>query len=270
LIKVFLIMASTGNRLAWAGSLLALVLATPALGQDTLPDRRTVRGGAPIVSSTGSASDPALRRNLLDLMQQLEALQTEVRQLRNTVEVQGHELEQLKSRQRVLYDDIDKRLRDTEKRPAAATPAPVASVSTGPAAAAAGPRTTTAEQQKAYDAAFALMKQGLYEKAIKAFRQFLTKYPDSGLADNAQYWVAEGNYVLRNYKLALEEFTKVLNDQSSTKVPDALLKIGYVHYELGAYDKARKALTDVRDRYPGTSVARLAATRLDKMKKEGR
>jgi TolA-binding protein len=42
-----------------------------------------------------------------------------------------------------------------------------------------------------------------------------------------------------------------------------------VQYELGAYDKARKALTDVQVQYPGTSVARLAATRLEKMKKEG-
>jgi tol-pal system protein YbgF len=113
------------------------------------------------------------------------------------------------------------------------------------------------------------MKQGLYEKAIKAFREFLAKHPASGLADNAQYWVAEGNYVLRNYKLALEEFTKVLNYPQSTKAPDALLKIGYVHYELGAWDKARKALTEVQERYPGTSVAKLAAARLDKMKKEG-
>ena len=114
------------------------------------------------------------------------------------------------------------------------------------------------------------MKQGLYDRAIKAFRTFLVKYPDSGLADNAQYWIAEGNYVLRNYKLALEEFTKVMNYPQSSKAPDALLKIGYVHYELGAYDKARKTLGEVQSRYPGTSVAKLAAVRLDKMKKEGR
>jgi len=49
----------------------------------------------------------------------------------------------------------------------------------------------------------------------------------------------------------------------------AQLKIGYVHYELGAYDKARQALTEVQQRYPGTPVARLAGTRLEKMKKEG-
>jgi tol-pal system protein YbgF len=246
--------------------LLAVVLAvTPVLAQEKLPDRRTVRGGAPIVSA--NSQDPALRQNLLELLQQIEALQTEVRELRNTVDVQGHELEQLKSRQRALYDDLDRRLREAEK-PRATAPAPAATASPEPAPG--GARTISTSQQQEYDAAFGLMKQGLYEKAIKAFRAFVAKYPQSGLSENAQYWIAEGNYVLRNYKLALEEFAKVLSYPQSAKAPDALLKIGYVHYELGAYDKARKALTDVQERYPGTSVARLAATRLDRMKKEGR
>lgn len=234
----------------------------PARSDDRLPDRRVV-GVAP-----SKTTDATLRENLVDLSQQLESLQTEVRQLRNTVELQGHELEQLQTRQRALYDDLDKRLREAERRAAAAPPvvAPTADV---PAAAVAAPRTTTPAQQQEYDAAFGLMKQGLYDKAIKAFRDFLAKNPNSGLADNAQYWIGEGNYVLRNYKLALEEYTKVLGYPQSPKTPDALLKIGYVHYELGAYDKARKTLTDVQARFPGTSVAKLAATRLEKMKKEG-
>jgi len=264
--SVKLIARSAVTAVAW------LALSVPA--QDKLPDRRTVRGGAPIVSSS-SSSEPAQKQQLLDLLQQLEALQVEVRQLRNTVEIQGHEVEQLKSRQRVLYDDIDRRLRESEKRvPAAGVPPVSGAAPTEPAAVAAvapatGTKPVTPDQQKEYDAAFALMKQGMYEKAIKAFRQFLARHPGSGLSDNAQYWVAEGNYVLRNYKLSLEEFTKVANDKGSSKVPDAMLKIGYVQYELGAYDKARKALTEVRDRFPGSSVARLAASRLEKMKKEG-
>lgn len=246
-----------------ATGVLVMAVPPPAAAQEPLPDRRTVRGGAPVVSS--SAADPAMRQNLLDLLQQLEALQTEVRQLRNSVDVQGHELEQLKSRQRALYDDLDKRLREAEKRPAAAPAANGAGPEPAPAAA----RAITPAQQQEYDAAFALMKQGLYEKAIKAFRAFLARHPNSGLNDNAQYWIGEGNYVLRNYKLALEEYSRVLNYPQSPKRPDALLKIGYVHYELGAWDKARKSLTEVQDRYPGSSVARLAATRLEKMKKEG-
>ena len=257
-------------------ALLAILFATAsihsAVAQETLPDRRAVQ-------PKKAPADTNTRETLLDLLRQLEELQTEVRQLRNTVEVQGHELEQLKNRQRTLYDDLDKRLRETERRnvaaPAALAPTVVPATTTTTTtttvlSAPAAPRAVTAPQQQEYDAAFELMKQGLYDRAVKAFRAFLVKHPDSGLTDNAQYWIAEGNYVLRNYKLALEEFTKVVNATNNPKAPDALLKIGFVHYELGAYDKARKTLTDVQSRYPGTGVAKLAAARLDKMKKEGR
>jgi tol-pal system protein YbgF len=246
-----------------ASSLLVLAVAATTSAAAELPDRRAVAGKP--------AAEATTRNTLLDLLRQLEELQTEVRQLRNNVEVQGHELNQLKGRQRALYDDLDTRLREAERRGSAtapAVPAAAAAAATPPAPSAA--RVTTATQQQEYDAAFNLMKQGLYDRAVKSFRAFLAKYPDSGLADNAQYWIAEGNYVLRNYKLALEEFTKVVNDPQSPKAPDALLKIGYVHYELGAYDKARKTLGEVQKRFPGSGVAKLAEVRLDKMKKEGR
>lgn len=248
---------------------LTILFATASIpmvvAQETLPDRRAVQ-------PKKSPADASTRETLLDLLRQNEELQTEVRQLRNTVEVQGHELEQLKNRQRTLYDDLDKRMREAERRSAAAPVTPAPPIAPAPATipAPSAPRAVTAPQQQEYNAAFELMKQGLYDRAVKAFRAFLVKYPDSGLTDNAQYWIAEGNYVLRNYKLALEEFTKVVRAANNPKAPDALLKIGFVHYELGAYDKARKSLTDVQERYPGTGVAKLAAARLDKMKKEGR
>ena len=255
-------------RSAVFGGVIAMIGTGTVLAQETLPDRRAV-----VPASKKLPVDAGTRDTLLDLLRQLEELQSEVRQLRNTVEVQGHELEQLKGRHRTLYDDLDKRLREAERRSSAvvaAPPSPVTAAPTTVLSTPTTPRVVTAAQQHEYDAAFELMKQGLYDRAVKAFRAFLAKHPDSGLADNAQYWIAEGNYVLRNYKLALEEFTKVVNAANNPKAPDALLKIGYVHYELGAYDKARKTLTDVQERYAGTGVAKLAAVRLDKMKKEGR
>ena len=52
-------------------------------------------------------------------------------------------------------------------------------------------------------------------------------------------------------------------------LPDATLKLGFIHYELGRWGDARKTLEDVKTNYPGTSAAQLAETRLQKMKKEG-
>jgi tol-pal system protein YbgF len=258
-----------------------LLLAAPVLvaQADDTGDRRTTR--APIVTGpTGSSTEAekALRKSLVDLQQQLDQLQQDLRQLRDSVEVQGHDLEQLKTRQRDALSDLDRRLNALEhpSTPAAsAAPAsgtaPAGAAVLVPAAAGKPKVPPSATEQQEYEAAFDLMKQGNYDRAIKSFRTFVAKHPDSSLADNAQYWIAEGNYVLRNYKLALEEFTKVLSlYPDSPKSSDAMLKIGYVHYELAAYDKARATLNEVIARYPNSTSARLATTRLEKMKKEGK
>ncbi len=49
-------------------------------------------------------------QGLLDMLQQLEALQNEINQLRGQIEVQNHTLEQIKKRQREIYTDLDRRI----------------------------------------------------------------------------------------------------------------------------------------------------------------
>ncbi|MBI5611479.1 MAG: tol-pal system protein YbgF [Gammaproteobacteria bacterium] len=262
------------------GALFALCCALSVHAQEPLPDRRgagpPVVTGAPVIAPTAPAATgtvsakprTAAQESLLDILQQLEQVQAELRQLRDAVEVQGFELNQLKARNRDLTEDLDRRLRVLEQ-PAVAGDTPGSAVVPPPANTESKP--VTPEQQKDYDAAFELMKQGNYAAAVKAFREFNVKHPHNGLADNAQYWIAEGTYVQRNYKQALDEFNKLVSAYPhSQKQPDALLKVGYSHYELGAYDKARKTLNEVVTRFPNTTVAKLAGARLDKMKKEGR
>lgn len=53
-------------------------------------------------------------QGLLEMLQQIEALEMEISRLRGEVEVQNHVLEQIKKRQRDLYTDIDQRLQRIE------------------------------------------------------------------------------------------------------------------------------------------------------------
>jgi TolA-binding protein len=46
--------------------------------------------------------------------------------------------------------------------------------------------------------------------------------------------------------------------------------MGYIQYELKDWGKARELLSDVVSTYPGSTSARLAQERLDRMQKEGR
>ena len=254
----------------WTSFVLAAIIVVPAaFAQDGLADARSTP--APVVSIPLDGGTPppqsGLRSSVLNLLQQVEALQSQVRNLRDAVEIQSHDLHVMKQQQRDLIADLDRRVSALEARGAAAAPTGGAAAGgTTPVAAA----QTTSGQQQAYNGAFDLMKEGFYDRAIAAFHAFIVKYPDAPLAGNAEYWIAEGNYVMGNYRQALKEYKVVITKYpNGTKVPDALLKIGFTQYELHSYDKARKTLNSVIARFPSTTVATLAATRLDQMQKEG-
>ena len=215
-------------------------------------------------------------QGLVDLYLRLETLQQEVQQLRGEVEVQANSIEGIKQRQRDLYLDVDRRLRQLElgavAKPSVSSPVAPAkkpAVPTAPAAEKGTKRVNKAAvatdpdtEETAYRAAFKLLKEGRYTPATSRFRAFLKKYPSSAYADNAQYWLGEVSYVTRAYKKAISEFEKVLNNYpDSTKSADALLKQGYCYYELKDFAKANKLLTAVITRYPHSTAARLADKR---------
>lgn len=232
----------------------------------------------------------------------VEQMDQEIRLLRGEVETLRHELEVLRTRQRDLYLDLDGRLEAIStggsppvavpppeaQPPAAVTPPPAVPPAAVPPAAVPPPGTGTstapsapppavvdsapaADENEAYQTAFNALRDGQHAVAAAQFQAFLRRYPDSPLASNAQYWLAESFYVTREYTQALQGFRAVLDRYpGSNKAPDALLKIGFTYYELGQWTQAREALNEVVSRYPDTSVARLASQRLTRMRQEGR
>jgi tol-pal system protein YbgF len=203
-------------------------------------------------------------QSLLDLSQRIEAAQAETRALRGQVEELQHTVGRSQEQQRELYGDVDRRL-------AALEGSSVASSGPTPSARPSGLPVPQGDDRANYQAAFDLLKDTKYPEAISAFNQFLTTFPTSGLADNAQYWLGEAHYVTKQYPDALRAFRTVLEKfPDSRKTPDALLKIGYVNYELKNWPEARSALGQVVQRFGDTTAARLAGQRLAKMDAEGR
>jgi tol-pal system protein YbgF len=194
-------------------------------------------------------------QSLLDLAQKNDALQTELRGLRGQLEELQHGIDTVRNQQRDLYADLDKRMQGLESNRSAAQSAVTAA---------------QVSDRDAYQTAFNLLKDGKYGEAADAFTKFLSSYPQSGLLDNAQYWLGEAHYVLKDYPQAQRDFQVVLNDYpNSAKLPDALLKLGYTYYELKNYKEARAALKRVADQYADTNSGRLAQQRLAKMTAEG-
>lgn len=248
---------------------------------------------------------------LLKLLQSVEELKAEVRDLRGQLEQQQFSLSKMTDRQRELYLDVDRRLQRVETAgvavgtaaAAAAASAPGSTSSTigaapsgsttgttsgtsapgtaaigvaaaGAATQASAPQTAPAavdpvKEQQAYQTAFNLLKAGRYDQAAKSFRTFLTDYPTSKFSDNAQYWLGESYYVTRNFDNAMREFEKLVAEHpESQKLTHALLKVGYIHDELGQKEKAREVLTELTKNYPNSTAAGLATKRLERMRSQ--
>ncbi|MFO1128336.1 MAG: tol-pal system protein YbgF [Rhodospirillales bacterium] len=151
----------------------------------------------------------------------------------------------------------------------AATTAPPASVpstaGTPAAPAETRPQQPPPQQQAAlpqgsskdqYAAAFALMQKGNYAAAGEAFSDFLSRYPDDSLADNARYWLGESYYARGDYTRAAQTFFEAYDkNKSGPKAPDTLLKLGMA---LGNLDKKKEACASFRElgrTFPNASAA---------------
>ncbi len=212
-------------------------------------------------------------QSLIELSTEVDRLQAEARELRGDVDTLGYESDNGTDRQRQLYLDIDNRLQILEVSQARATDLPPLAISdleteeSRPLIS--RPRVLAGSDEDNYQLAFDLLRNRRYVESAQAFDQFLTIFPSSPLADNAQYWLAETYYVQRQFTTALPTFQAVIDSYpDSSKLPDALLKIGFCHYELQQWDAARAALQRVAREFPHTTAARLATRRLERLTQE--
>jgi tol-pal system protein YbgF len=216
-------------------------------------------------------------QSLLELSNQIEALRGDVRGMHNDVDQLNNAMDASRKQQRDLYADLDRRMKALEARgtvsaaPSGASP-PVAgggAPSSSAPAAPAGYDGPGGDDKSGYQSAFTFLKEGQYDRAVPAFQKFLATYPDSALAENAQYWLGEANYVNKAFPEAEAAFQKVVDKYpQSRKVPDALLKIGYCRYEMKQYESAKLALSQVITQFPDNADAKLAQQRIEKMAAE--
>jgi len=103
--------------------------------------------------------------------------------------------------------------------------------------------------------------------AVKAFREFLAKYPAHEDAGEARYWLGETLYAEGRFREAVAAFAGVIADEANPRREAARLKTGYAWFELGDFERAEAILIEVRDRNPGSGLARLAQLRLDRLRR---
>ena len=206
-------------------------------------------------------------QSLVQLTQQVDALERRADGLQGSTETLQHDAGTTAERQRQLYADLDSRIQELE---ASAQVSNSASVLDGGTLQQGELPIPGGSDRDNYQVALELLRDERYDQSAVSFQEFLVSFPDSQLAANAQYWLAESYYASDDFEKALADFARVIeNYPQSTKVPDALLKMGYCNYSLQRWDDARTALSRVQTDYPTTTAARLADQYLKRMESEG-
>ncbi|WP_020483183.1 tol-pal system protein YbgF [Methylomonas sp. MK1] len=275
-----------------------------SLGFGLCAEAGAAPNGAGYPAANAYAQPAATDNAIFEVLGRLEQLQSEVQQLRGMVEEQSQTIADLQRKQSNMYSDLDDRMQaltaggqapssqsptsapaDTAATgqaavtaaqpsapaaPVAPTPVPVVTTTPAPAAPVVDnkPAATSAQgnEKERYQSAYDTLRNGHNAQAIKMFQDLLKDFPAGEFADNSQYWLAEAHKINREFDAARAAFNKVVSQYpNSSKVPDALLKLGYIEFDLQNTAKARDYLTRVTTSYPGTTAAHLAEKKLAQM-----
>lgn len=152
--------------------------------------------------------------------------------------------------------------------PTEAAPDPPPSQTTQPPANTApsersGGAVLTAEAQALYDEGYTQYNRRQFVAAEATFQRFLQRFPNTSLADNAQYWIAESRYSRGDARGALASFREtVARYPEGNKAPDALLRAGRLFEELGDENAALDSYRELVRRFPESADALLAEDRI--------
>jgi tol-pal system protein YbgF len=234
------------------------------------------------------AQHPPDNTIVLELLDQIERLEEEVRHIRGEMEIQRHQIEILIQDQELSESqypqggnvDLPKSAFSVEvgegyppNSRQSRTPMQTQKVAQTPAQ----PRATTirntepspsisksgTEEQAAFDLSLNEFRISHYPEAITGFKRFLITYPDSKLAADTQYWLGESYYKIGDHNSAKEAFINLgLQYPKSELLPDALLKLGYIYGEIDDTIRGKEVLEKLLQVYPDTHAAELAKVRL--------
>ncbi|QPF74804.1 tol-pal system protein YbgF [Roseateles sp. DAIF2] len=193
-----------------------------------------------------------LRRSLLDLNAQIEALRGEVARLRGQNEQLARDLSETQRRLSDQSQSLETRLRPLEPQKVVVD----------------GKEFQAAPDEKVqYEAAMAAVRRGEFAEAATALSAFQKRYPASGYADSARFWLGNALYGKRDYKEAIATFKAfVAGSPAHPRAAEAQLAQANCQIELKEVKGARRTLEDLLKAYPGTEAAQAAKERLATLK----
>jgi len=193
-----------------------------------------------------------LGQSLLDLQRQIDLLKAELASLRGSNEQITRELSEIQRQQKDLMQAMQSRFSKLEP----------ATVQVDGVEFVADPAET-----RDYEAALAVFRTSDFAGAQNLFSKFVARYPASGYAAPALFWLGNAQYATRDYKGAMANFRALIaKDPEHVRAPEAVLSIANCQLELKDSKGARKTLTDLIRVYPRSEAAVAAKERLATLK----
>ena len=194
----------------------------------------------------------ALRRSLLDLNNQIEAMRSEVAKLRGSDEQVVRDLAEMQKRQRDLGQSLDERLRKLE---------PVKVAIDGREA------VVDQEEKRLYEEAIAAIRAGEFDKSVGLLNNFQKRYAGSAYAVSARFWLGNALYGKRDYKEAVNAFRSFVSSAADhPRAPEALLAMANSQAEMKDPRGARKTIDELVKAYPQSEAAQAGKERLASIK----
>jgi tol-pal system protein YbgF len=127
----------------------------------------------------------------------------------------------------------------------------------------AGSPLVTNSPEELYRSSYEDYMRGNYDLAAQGFAEYLRRWGDTDLADNALYWIGECYDAQDKPDQALESFSQVLDRYpTSDKAAAAQLKKGLIYLEQGDQGQGVVHLQYVVYEHPGSPEADLAREKL--------
>lgn len=229
-----------------------------AMQNDT---RRTADQVATLQDSVGNNVTKSLAP-VNGLNNRVESMSDDVRALKDSIADLSSRLERMDAK----ITDLKNQLQIMQNPPAAPAPTgPAGPSATGQTGGPGGPVTPPPgmSADRSYTEALRDLQTGKTDLAYSEFQQFLTYFPNTELAANAQYYLGEIDYNRQNYSGAIQAFDAVLERYpDNPKTPDAHYMKALALLKSNQRNKAVQEFRILVQNYSHTDDARKALQQL--------